>query len=178
MTKILMVLIGIVFLSGLAHGSTGMMVGRYFSSAARAGDDLIEGCQGEGCGCTDAKKSNKDFVLYEKMDLKSKVLGKFKSGTEAQAGKATTRILKKGKSKVTEVTDSALGLKKGDEVNTVFDLGEGFMKVKHGEKWIEYSDDNVKLKEIEAPKYENWLEITVGKLHGYSSTFPFMGCFE
>lgn len=145
---------------------------------AQSGNDLLEGCQGEGCGCTNEKKSNKDFVLYEKMDLKSKVLGQFKSGTEAVAGKATTKILEKGKSKIIEVKDPAIGLKKGDEVNTVFYLGEGFEKVKLGDKWVEFEDEKVKMKEIKAPKYETWLEVSVGKIKGFTSTFPFMGCLE
>lgn len=178
MTKTLLLLIGIVSLTLTANAGSTILVGRLFTSHAQAADDLIDGCQGEGCGCTDQKKSNKGFELYEKMDLKSKILGKFKAGTEATAGKATTKILNKGKSKVTEVKESALGLKKGDEVNTVFYLGEGFMKLKRGDKWIEYSEDDITLKEIEAFKYENWLEVTVGKLHGYTPTFPFMGCLE
>ena len=145
---------------------------------ATPSDTVLEGCEGEGCGCTNEVKTNKDFILYEKMDLSSKVLGKFKSGIEAKAGKASTKIVKKGKSKVIEVKDLTLGLKVSDEVNTIFYLGEGFYKVKLGEKWIEFEDEKVKLKQIEAPKYESWLEMDVGKFHGYSPTFPFMGCLE
>jgi len=147
-------------------------------SYAQQTGTIIEGCEGEGCGCTHETKTNKDFTLYEKMDLKSKVLGKYKTGTDAKAGKSSTKILKTGKSKVVEVKDPSLGLKTGDTVHTVFNLGEGFFKAKQKEKWIEFDDGKVRLKELEAPQYESWLEMTVGKNHGYSPTFPFLGCLE
>ncbi len=35
---------------------------------AQSADNVIEGCEGEGCGCTNESKTNKDFVLHEKMD--------------------------------------------------------------------------------------------------------------
>lgn len=148
------------------------------SLTAHAKTDLIEGCQGEGCGCTDEKKTNKEFDLYEKMDSKSKILEKVKSGTVAAPGKATTKVISKGKSKVTEVNEPTLGLKKGDMVNTVFDLGEGNELVRFGNKEISFEMGQITLEEIEAPKYETWFEVKVGKLKGYSLVFPFKGCLE
>lgn len=140
--------------------------------------ETIEGCQGEGCGCTRETKTNKEFSLYEKMDVTSKVLGKFKSGTKARAGKVVTQVIRNGKSKVTDAKDTKLGLKVGDEVDTVFYMGEGMHKVKHENKWVEFEDKKIKLKEIEAPKYDTWMEVQTGKLKGYVNTFPFMDCLE
>lgn len=148
------------------------------SLTTNAKTDLIEGCQGEGCGCTDEKKTNKDFNLYEKMDLKSKILENIKSGAVATRGKITTKVLSKGKSRVTEVNEPTLGLKKGDMVNTVFALGEGNELVRLGNKEISYELGQVILEEIEAPQYETWFEIKVGKLKGYSLVFPFKNCLE
>ena len=112
------------------------------------------------------------------MDTKSKKLGNFKSGTEAKALKSFTKIVNSGKAKIIQVDDSSLGLSTGDEVTHVFCLGEGFTKVMKHEKWIEFEDEKVKLKTIEKPLYENWLEIQVGKIRGFTTTFPFLGCLE
>lgn len=139
---------------------------------------MIEGCEGEGCGCTKETKTSQDFVLHEKMDSNSKVLGKFKSGTEARAGKSYTKIIDAGSSKILEVSNSALDLKVGDTVTTVFNLGEGIFKAKSNEKWIEFEYDQVKLKQLSPAKYQSWLELKVGKLHGYTPNFPFFGCLE
>jgi hypothetical protein len=138
----------------------------------------IEGCQGEACGCTHETKANKEFSLYSEMDLKSKLLGKFKSGTEAKALKPVTKVLDPGKATVKTVSDPKVDLKPGDEVTHIFDMGEGHSKVMHGGKWIEFSNEKVQLNSLKKPAYETWFEVQVGQNHGYSPAFPFMGCLE
>lgn len=149
-----------------------------FASFASADPEVISGCQGEGCGCTREKKFDKEAILYEKMDAGSKVIGKFKAGTAASLVKVTTRVLKRGLSKVTAVNESFKTLKPGDEIHTVFSLGEGFYQAKIGDKLIEFEFDQVTLQEIEKPVYEVWAEIKVGKRKGYAQSFPFLGCLE
>lgn len=138
----------------------------------------IEGCQGEACGCTHETKTNKEFSLYSEMDLKSKLLGKFKSGTEAKAIKPVTKVLDPGKSTVKTVKGPEVDLKPGDEVTHVFDMGEGFSKAMRNGKWIEFSNEKVQLNPVKKPSYETWYEVQVGQNHGYSPAFPFMGCLE
>lgn len=156
-----------------------VFVNAYASAQATSTSDLIEGCQGDGCGCTREEKTSESFTLFEKMDPQSKVIGKFGKGTTAKAGKAFTKILSRGKATVYSSDDPESGLKVGDELTTIFYIGEGFSRAKRGDETVEFDDQKVKLKVIEKPKYETWYEIEAGKQRGYvQNRFPFLGCLE
>jgi hypothetical protein len=166
------------FLSVAASACCVLILFGSASTSWAVGPEILEGCQGEGCGCTRETTANKDFTVFSEMDLKSKKLGKFKSGAEAKALKSFTKVIKPGKASVIQVGDPSLGLKAGDEVSHIFYLGEGFTKVMKAGKWIEFDDSKAKLKILEKPSFETWLEIKVGKIHGYTTSFPFLGCLE
>lgn len=140
--------------------------------------EILESCEGEGCGCTRQPVTNKKFVVYAKMDKKSQVLGRFEAATKAQAGKLRTKVVKAGKARVTEVNNPKTSLKVGDVVTHVFNAGEGITEVKLKDKWVQFSQEEAKLKIVEEPVFEPWLEITVGNTHGYTDGFPFEGCLE
>jgi hypothetical protein len=138
--------------------------------------NTFKGCEGEGCGCTHDKKSNKAFKLFEKMDKKSKLIGFYKKNTNAETISPFTILIKAGKAKITEVLEPASGLKVNDVLSPIFYEGEGSMKGMLGSKWISFDQSFVKLKTLEKQKSENWLELKVGDKHGYTPSFPFTNC--
>jgi hypothetical protein len=154
-----------------------LLLGGTITHAANSAYEVIPDCQGEGCGCTRETKANKAFTLYKDMDEASKVVGSFKSGVAAKSVKALTQVIKAGKSEVTSVTGN-VGLKKGDVVTHVFNMGEGHFKVRKDGKWVEITDTKVSLKDFEKPVYKTWYQLEVGSQGGYALVFPFLGCSE
>ena len=140
--------------------------------------NIFKGCEGEGCGCTNDKKTNRPFKLYEKMDIKSKQVGSFGKNTKAEVIGPFTILIQAGKAKVTEVTAQSAGLKVNDILSPIFYEGEGLMRGLLNGKWHVFDQSMVKLKILEEQKSQNWLELKVGDKHGYTDTFPFTNCLE
>lgn len=80
--------------------------------------------------------------------------------------------------KVIEVLEPSVTLKVNDMLSPIFYEGEGSMRGMLNNKWVVFDQSFVKLKTIEGQKSENWLEIRVGKKHGYTPAFPFANCLE
>ena len=72
-----------------------------------------------------------------------------------------------------ETSAANAGLSVGDEVHTVFYLGEGHYKARKGDIWVTWEQDAVKLRELVAPRYEEWYEVLVGSVRGFSNVAPF-----
>ena len=93
------------FLIAAAHAET-----------PQRGAELVFGCQGEGCGCSGLKKTNKAFRLYEEMSVSSKLLGDYKKPVKAVHGDLFSRILAPGSYRIVEVIKPTAGLKAGDVI--------------------------------------------------------------
>jgi hypothetical protein len=151
------------------------------------GLEMMDGCQGEGCGCTNDEYSREAFTLYEKRSLTSKKVGEFPAKTKASVGKIVSLLTKPGKYLVTKVmpfdpsapvTGSRLPLNVGDELTHLFYEGEGLTMARRRGDWIVFDSAEADLKTVAETEYEVWIEINVGNLSGYSPTFPFMNCLE
>lgn len=138
--------------------------------------EILEGCEGDLCGCTKETKSDKDFALYEKPDLKSKKVGNFKAGTEASLIGAFSKVLDRGRYKVTAVKDPNLKLKVGDDLDTVFYLGDAYYKARTPAAWIRYTHSQLNIDLISGASYERWFQVSAGKASGFSPEFPFKQC--
>lgn len=92
--------------------------------AAQSKFEILESCEGEGCGCTRKETTNQKFVVYSEMDKSSKVLGKFGAATKASAGKLRTKVIQAGKAKIVEVKNPKIGLKVGDIVTHIFNAAK------------------------------------------------------
>jgi hypothetical protein len=143
------------------------------------GAELVFGCQGEGCGCSGQKITNKAFRLYEEMSVSSKLLGDYKKPVKAGHGDSFSRILAPGNYRIVEVIKPTAGLKAGDIIDSVFSHGEGWLQARFNGRKIGFEEGvDLKLEAIERTKVETWYVISVGDRIGYSQTFPFRGCRE
>lgn len=140
--------------------------------------DITPGCQGEGCDCTRDKVTNKSLTLYQKMSTESKIIKKYKAKTKAELKGAFTKTIQKGSYKIVKVLDENVGLKEGQEFDTLFSEGEGFYNIKIKDKEFNFSYEQIEFQVQTPAKTETWYEIKVGKLKGYTNVFPFQGCLE
>lgn len=140
--------------------------------------EFLEGCPGKNCGRTTAKRTSERFALYRKMSKESKVVGRFRKGTRAKPLKVVTKVVARGQATVIRSEGCGCPLKKGDSVNTVFELGDGLFKARLGETWVEFDDTTVKLHPVEPARFETWTELAVGRRKGYAEGFPFAGAKE
>ncbi len=140
--------------------------------------EIIPGCEGEGCGCTKESKTNKKMILYEKMDTNSKVIKTYKAKTKAKLKSSFIKIIKKGKYKITKVTDSSLEVKIGQEFNELSSEGEGYFSATINGKNISFNYEQIEYETLEDAKKEYWHQISVGGKLGYTNIFPFLGCLE
>lgn len=140
--------------------------------------ELIEGCQGEGCGCTHDNRTDKPLTLYKARSTRSKVLGKFTTGTSAKLLKVATLVLRPGKARVKAVLAEDSGLKAGEELTHLFAQGEGLWEARRNGKKISYQEGDAELEILQPAKYEVWVEVSVGAKHGFTDVFPFQGCLE
>ena len=142
------------------------------------GLDAVLGCEGEGCGCTYEKTSNKLFVLYKEPSKRSAVIGRYDSGTTAIAGVPISIVRDPGRYHVLNTKNFNLRIPKNAEFNRVFYLGEGKYTAYFNGHKVKYDDSSLELRELSPTKYETWFPITVGEKHGYANIFPFEGCLE
>ena len=162
-----------------------------FSFFAYASSPLgvIEGCQGEGCDCFDAYRSEKTktriesktirpFTLYKEMSRNSKQLGKFSAGVMAKPIKSQAVVLNNGSYSVAAVKNIKLPLKVGQLVDTLWNEGEGYSRVRSNGKWISFDASEITLVSKSDTVLDEWLEISTGKLRGYTQDSPFEGCLE
>jgi hypothetical protein len=158
------------------------------SSASETNPEIIVGCQGEGCNCLReygaADKMDFDivsirsFTLYKSMSEKSKKLGEFKAGTKGTPSKRLILITDPGEYVVTKIHDRIEGLNVGDHVNTLIYLGEGTSKFRKNTNWISFSEEQITIKKIRPTKFREWMKVSIGTIHGYTTEYPFEGCLE
>lgn len=155
-----------------------------FVTTARAetpetGQEIIFGCQGEGCGCTGDTKTSKPFKLHKKMNEQSAVVGDYKEPVNAIAGDAFSLVTEPGQHKITAVRKPVGGLKVGSVVDRLFHYGEGSWQANFNGKKVQFQEAiEVSWKTIKPTKFETWYQITVQGQPGYSRTFPFKACFD
>lgn len=162
------------------------------TSLAHSASEIIPGCQGEGCHCFQGYRGSetngipgkndiktiRPFKLYKDRSKNSKMVGKFEAGIKARPLKQELVIEDKGEYVVETVQSSKLSLKRGDKINTIVNLGEGFFKGRQNDKWIEFDYENLKLKTIKETKITAWLFVKVGELNGFTQDLPFEMCLE
>lgn len=154
-------------------------IGSWSAGTARAQvRDIILGCQGEGCGCTDDTRSNAAFALYKEMDDKARPLGRYPKGTKSNAGLVFSVVDAPGEYVVDEVKKASLPVQKGDRLHTVFYLGEGEWRAKLAGRTVEFSEGDIVTRAVAPSRYTVWIQISVGPVHGYAKTFPFKGCLS
>jgi hypothetical protein len=145
-------------------------------------NNIVNGCEGEGCDCTHSKLTESPFKLYARMNKKSKVLGRFPHATEASDVEVFTAILQPERAKVLKVRDAKkpekIAVKAGDELTHIFDHGEGHYTALWKGQQIDYFNEQLNLEIIANGKHEKWTKMKVGKLTGYTPGFPFFGCME
>jgi hypothetical protein len=147
-------------------------------------NEVLNECQGEGCGCFQGFreapiKTVRPFTLYERMDTNSKITGRYKAGVMAKPLGKKSLVREKGRYMVEQIINKkSFSLKSGDLVDTFFQMGEGFNKVKTDGKWIEFIEDDIKLNEKVKTIIDGWLELSIGKLHGFTQESPFESCLE
>lgn len=145
--------------------------------------EIIEGCEGEGCGAQQSNVAREDFILHKTMDRKSKIVGRFKAGAQADDIKSWTLVLDPGSAVITQIktsrengplgADAPQGLKAGMLLTHIFYDGEGFMHAKFKGQRFEFWDDQILFKQVRMPRYQVWYEIKVGEIKGYTLRFPF-----
>ena len=116
---------------------------------------LLDGCEGEKCEKAD-NKIRKNVVLYEKPDLKSKVVGRLKAGQTVLAHRQKTLVLRPGRFMVEddrEMLDRVepFGVQKGDVVLALQYVGENNYNLCIGDKFVDGWG-----KELEPLKTEGW----------------------
>jgi hypothetical protein len=154
-------------------------VGSWSAGTARAqARDIILGCEGEGCGCTDDTRSSAAFVLYRELDDKAAPLGRYPKGTRSKAGLVFSVIDVPGEYVVDEVKKASLPVRKGDRLHTLFYLGEGEWRAKLAGRTVEFSEGDIVTRAITPSRYTVWIQISVGSVHGYAKTFPYRGCLS
>lgn len=153
---------------------------------------VYDGCQGEGCDCyaayAEARNAGKPtdfpitavraFALHERLDSKSPVLGRFPAGTTARPVAQKIVVLNPGEFIVRKLAKPHPRVRVGDRVHTRFNEGEGDFSVMHKGTRVSFSHGEVELKTVRDSITENWTQLTVGKLTGYTPKSPFAGCLE
>ena len=143
------------------------------------GDDMIFGCQGEGCGCTGETKTSKPFTLYRKMNAQSAVIAEYKTPVEATAGDAFTLVKDPGQHRITALRQPVPGLRVGGVVSRLFHHGEGFWQADSNGKKVAFQEAvQASWKTIKPTQLETWYQVTVQGQTGYATTFPFRACFD
>jgi hypothetical protein len=113
------------------------------------------------------------------MDINSKEIGRYEAGVMAKPLGKKSLVREKGRYIVGQIVNkNNLSLQSGDLVHTFFRPGEGFNKVKKDGKWIEFFEDDIKLNEVVKTIIDGWLELSTGKLHGFTQESPFESCLE
>ena len=153
------------------------------SSAARAqgleaGALILVGCEGEGCGCTHSKTTNKPFDLYESLSSQSKKIASFKRHVAAKAGNAFAVVKEPGRYRVTSVKNNESRLKTGDLLTLMFYEGEGVRTALRGRDKVSFEEGDIEYATERKTELEQWYHITAGSAQGYSRTFPFEGCLK
>ncbi len=152
--------------------------------------DVTDGCQGEGCGCfsgyyaayTEEKAPDfeletiEPFTLYKELKKTSQVLGHFKTGVKAKPIGYKMIFLQPGEHIVIKNENKQYDLNKKDKVTRLVYDGEGWSSVLKGEKRISFKKRSVQLKTIKKTRIEEWLEISINGMKGYSPRSPFEGC--
>lgn len=160
--------------------------------AKNSSAEVMDGCQGEGCSCfqgyrimmNERKSTDFDietirpFSLYKDMDKNSKFIGKFEPGVKARPIAKKMLFLETGEYIIEQNKDKKINLQKGDKVHKLFSLGEGYMKVEKDGKWIEFAGHQIKLKPIKKTIIEEWLEVSINGLKGFTQDSPFEMCLE
>lgn len=147
---------------------------------------MLQGCPGEGCGCTNAKSVREDAVLHEKMDTASKIVARLKRGDSAEAAESYTIVSKPGRVKVTRVHDPKLGISVGEELQLIMYVGEGYTIIWKAGKPLPGKDEQqgirnggeISWKELSEPERAEWHKMRSKRASGFSETFPFEGCLE
>jgi len=168
-----------LFLFAVSIATVSLLMGAAWAETPEAGDEIIFGCQGEGCGCTGDKKTSKPFKLYKQMNEKSEVIGDYKEPVTASAGDSFSLVKDPGQYKVTAMHEPVGGLKVGSVISRLFHHGEGSFQGTFNGRKVEFQDAvEVTLKTIKPTKLETWYQITVQGQPGYSKIFPFKACFD
>ncbi len=147
---------------------------------AQMPDDVMGGCEGEGCSCAREKVTDEVAVLYEKMDKASSQVAILPAGTVTQPPEAYMKIISRGSAVVTAIhnSDAKLLLKVGDKIDTIMNEGEGFTSARFNGASFNFYFSDVELNVLEPFNYEQWYKINTGKVSGYSLSFPYEGCLE
>lgn len=158
--------------------------------------EVLDSCQGEGCGCYAAQRETPDsklpiatlrpFTLHQGLDTASPVLGRFPAGTKALPLGEKTVVMDRGEYLVRKVLRRDLNLRPKDTLHTLLSEGEGFMTARRQRdggsmEWVNFAYDEVELKTVRKTRTQAWVEMQVGKLRGfapYAPYAPFEGCLE
>ena len=171
----------------------GILFAIAFAGFPLLAQEIIPGCEGEGCGCYQSyrnarkRKQRADFeietirpfTLYKKMNVESKMIGRFKPGIKARPLGQLMLVENKGEYIIKSVKNGNLSLKVGDKLQLLIYEGEGFDRAQHDGKWISFSElDDLELQTIRQTKLSNWTHIQVDKLTGFTKESPFELCLE
>lgn len=163
-----------------------------FSAMSRATDSriVIDGCEGEGCQCftgypaQDDPKGERDiktirpFKLYQDMDKGSKRLGEYRAGVLGKPLGKKLIIHERGEYLVERVIAPKVSLKKGDRLDTLLYLGEGFMEARKNGQEVGFEDGDIELKTIKKTRVSEWLQVMIGGKAGFTQDSPFEYCLE
>ncbi len=69
-------------------------------------------------------------------------------------------------------------IKSGDKIDTVLNEGEGFQKGRLNGQWVTFEYSALELKPIKETKVEEWLEVSVKNLKGFTKGSPIEMCLE
>ena len=162
-----------------------------FVASVGYGLDVKDGCQGEGCDCfneykeiVSGKKTKnfeivtiRPFNIYKDLNTKSKLLGTYKPGTKVRPLAQKIVITEPGERRA-KSDNKKLGIKKGDKLDSELNLGEGSLSARHNGKWITYDYKSLQTDEIKKSDLQDWIQVSVGNLTGFTPDHPFEGCLE
>jgi hypothetical protein len=183
--RLVMVATALVFCVTAAQGQT---------PTPKPAPKQLNGCQGEACDCyrayAEARNAGRPtnfaiplvrpLQLHARPDLRSPLLGNFDAPTKAVPRRQFILLVEPGLYKVVAVRSKVEGLRKGDQLHTLLNEGEGFTTatVSGSGRQVHFGYDEVELDEVRPTVTEDWNEVSVGRLRGYAQGNPFEGCLE
>jgi hypothetical protein len=161
-------------------------------AAAGAPTDVVNGCQGEGCGCyaayIEASQAGKPtdfpiptvrpFDLFERLDRRATPVGQYPAGTLARPLEEMSIVVDRGDYVVRTLAKRHPRVRVGDHVNTLFSEGEGDIIVLHKGTWVPFANGDVELRVVRRSVLEPWMRVSVGGREGFARGVPFKGCRE
>lgn len=140
--------------------------------------NIIDGCEGEGCGCTYAKVTNKPFTLFDSIGKSKTPIATFSTAVPGKILASFSSVRSSGKYRVNSVRNQQSSLKRGQIITHLFYLGEGLYNARYRGRLVQFAHDDVKLAMVRKTKLVPWFMVAAGGKVGYTNVFPFDGCLE